>query len=181
MFFVSSSAKKSWIDAMVKQFNAAGNRVGRKTIVVKASHGNSGEQLDQLKEGKIKPDLWSPGDESWLELASSHWKAVKQRELFDSSSPLVNIPLVITMWEPMARALGYPAKQLGWLDIAKVAATPGGWAAYGHPEWGKFRWGHAHPDANSGFLAVISEVYAALGKTEAITPEDLRSPGSPRS
>ena len=77
---------------MVKQFNAAGNRVGRKAIVVKASHGNSGEQLDQLKEGKIKPDLWSPGDESWLELASSHWKAVKQRELFDSSSPLVEHP-----------------------------------------------------------------------------------------
>jgi Ca-activated chloride channel family protein len=176
VFFVSSSAKKSWIDAMVKQFNAAGNRVGRKTIVVKASHGNSGEQLDQLKEGKIKPDLWSPGDESWLELASSHWRAVKQRELFDSSSPLVNIPLVITMWEPMARVLGYPAKQIGWLDIARVAATPGGWAAYGHPEWGKFRWGHAHPDANSGFLAVISEVYAALGKSDGIAPEDLRSP-----
>jgi Ca-activated chloride channel family protein len=176
VFFVSSSAKKSWIDAMVKQFNAAGNRVGRKTIVVKASHGNSGEQLDQLKEGKIKPDLWSPGDESWLELASAHWRAVKRRELFDASSPLVEIPLVITMWEPMARALGYPAKQIGWLDIAKVAATPGGWTSYGHPEWGKFRWGHAHPDANSGFLAVISEVYAALGKTENITPEDLRSP-----
>jgi Ca-activated chloride channel family protein len=176
VLFLSSSAKKSWIDAMVKQFNAAGNRVGRKAIVVKASHGNSGEQLDQLKEGKVKPDLWSPGDESWLELASSHWKNVKQREIFAAASPLVDIPLVITMWEPMARALGYPAKQLGWLDIAKVAATPGGWAAYGHPEWGKFRWGHAHPDANSGFLAVISEVYAALGKTEGITPEDLRSP-----
>ena len=72
--FVSSSAKKSWIDAMVKQFNAAGNRVGRKAIVVKASHGNSGEQLDQIKAGSLKPDLWSPGDESWLELASAHWK-----------------------------------------------------------------------------------------------------------
>lgn len=176
VLFVSSSAKKSWIDAMVKQFNAAGNRVGRKTIVVKASHGNSGEQLDKLKDGSIKPDLWSPGDESWLELASAHWKAVKQRELFDGSTPLVDIPLVITMWEPMARALGYPSKQLGWLDIAKVATAPRGWAAYGHPEWGKFRWGHAHPDANSGFLAVVSEVYAALGKTRGITPEDLRSP-----
>jgi Ca-activated chloride channel family protein len=176
VLFVSSSAKKSWVDAMVKRFNAAGHRVGRKAIVVKASHGNSGEQLDQLKAGTVKPDLWSPGDESWLELASAHWRAVRQRELFDAAAPLVEIPLVIAMWEPMARALGYPDKPLGWLDIARLAATPGGWATLGHPEWGKFRWGHAHPDANSGFLAVVSEVYAALGKTGGITPEDLRSP-----
>ncbi len=176
VLFYSSSAKKTWIDQMVAQFNAEKRRVGRQEIVVKAVHGNSGEQLDQLKEGKIKPDLWSPGDESWLDLAAAHWQTVRQTTLFDSYTPLVNIPLVITMWEPMARALGYPAKPLGWLDIAKLAAAPGGWADYGHPEWGKFRWGHAHPDANSGFLSVVSEVYASLGKTEGITAEDLRSP-----
>ena len=176
VLFYSSSAKKTWIEQMVTTFNAEKRRVGRKTIVVKAFHGNSGQQLDELKEGKIKPDLWSPGDESWLELASSHWRAVHQSTLYDSYTPLVNIPLVVTMWEPMARALGYPTKPLGWLDIANIAATPGGWAAYGHPEWGKLRWGHAHPDANSGFLSVVSEVYASLGKTEGVTAEDLRSP-----
>ena len=176
VLFYSSSAKKTWIEAMVARFNADDHRVGRRAIVVKAFHGNSGEQLDQLKEGKIKPDLWSPGDESWLELAAAHWKTVNQTALYEAQVPLVNIPLVVTMWEPMARALGYPAKPIGWLDIAKVAAAPGGWAAYGHPEWGKFRWGHAHPDANSGFLSIVSEVYASLGKTDGITAQDLRSP-----
>jgi Ca-activated chloride channel family protein len=176
VLFYTSSAKKTWIDQMVAQFNGAGKRVGRKTIQVKAIHGNSGEQLDGLKDGKIQPDLWSPGDESWLELAGAHWKAVRQAKLFDSYEPLVNIPLVITMWEPMARALGHPSRPLGWLDIAKVASTPGGWSAYGHPEWGRLRWGHAHPDANSGFLSIVSEVYAALGKTTGITAQDLHSP-----
>ncbi len=176
VLFYSSSAKKSWVDQMVTRFNAEGKRVGRKAIAVKAFHGNSGEQLDQLKEGKIKPDLWSPGDESWLEMAAAHWRTVHQTALYEAYAPLVNIPLVVTMWEPMARALGYPEKPIGWLDIAKVAAAPGGWADYGHPEWGKFRWGHAHPDANSGFLAVVSEVYASLDKTDGITAQDLRSP-----
>ncbi|HYX91726.1 MAG TPA: VWA domain-containing protein, partial [Myxococcaceae bacterium] len=83
--------------------------------------------------------------------------------------------LVIAMWEPMARALGYP-KPIGWKDIARLAAAPGGWATLRHPEWGRFRWGHAHPDANSGFLAIISEVYAALGKRDGITPQDLKNP-----
>jgi len=100
---------------------------------------------------------------------------VKQKDLFDKYRPLVNIPLVIAMWEPMAKALGYP-EPIGWKDIAMVASEPHGWTAYGHPEWGKFRWGHAHPDANSGFLAIISILYASLGKVDGITPGDLKKP-----
>jgi Ca-activated chloride channel family protein len=173
--FYSSSAKKTWIDEMVKEFNDAKNRVGDQIIEVKPFHGNSGDQLDLLKEGKIKPDIWSPGDESWLQLAAAHWKSVKQKELFGDQHPLVNIPLVIAMWEPMAQALGHP-RPIGWRDIEKVASNPKGWAAYGHPEWGKFRWGHAHPDANSGFLSIVSETYAALDKIEGITPADLKAP-----
>ena len=171
----SSSAKKDWIDEMIKQFHASEKQVGGKVVRIKVFHGNSGEQLDDLKAGKIKPDIWSPGDESWLQMAAEHWQSVKQKKLFDGYSQLVNVPLVIAMWEPMAKAMGYP-KPIGWQDIAKIAANPKGWASLGHPEWGKFRWGHTHPDANSGFLTIISEVYAILGKTEGITPDDLRKP-----
>lgn len=173
--FYTSSAKKNWVDEMIKSFHASGATAAGKPIRVKAVHVNSGDSLEQLKEGKIRPDLWSPGDESWLELANQHWKRVKQKALFDDSKPLVDVPLVIAMWEPMARAMGYP-KPIGWKDIAKLAADPRGWASLGHPEWGPFRWGHAHPDANSGFLTVLALVYAALGKTEGITNEDLKKP-----
>jgi Ca-activated chloride channel family protein len=171
--FYSSSAKKTWIDEMIKLFNASYQTVGDQTIKVKHFSVQSGESLDALKSDKIQPDMWSPADESWFELAASYWRNVKQKTLFDRTTPLVNIPLVIAVWEPMAKILGYPAP-LGWHDIAKVTTNPKGWGAFGHPEWGKFRWGHPHPDSNSGFLAIISEVYAALGKTEGITPEDLK-------
>lgn len=176
ILFYTSSAKKSWINKMVEQFNSEQRRVGGAVVKIKAFHVNSGESLEDMKSGRIKPDIWSPGDESWFELARLHWKNVHQKEIFDQYQPLVNIPLVIAMWEPMARALGYPQKPIGWQDIEKVAANPKGWAAYGHPEWGKFRWGHAHPDANSGFLSIVSEVYAVLGKTSGITPQDLKNP-----
>ena len=171
--FYSSSAKSKWIDEMTARFNNSGRTADGKTIRVKAVHVTSGGSLDQIKEGKIKPDMWSPGDESWLRLADNHWRNVRQKTLFDKHDDLVNIPLVIAMWEPMAQALGHPSP-IGWHDIANLAASDQGWAAYGHPEWGRFRWGHAHPDANSGFLTVISEVYAATGKTDGIAPEDLK-------
>ena len=173
--FYSSSAKRNWVNEMVTKFNASGTKAGGKIIAVKQFHVTSGGSFDQIKEGKIKPDLWSPGDESWLRMAKAYFRDVKQMDLFDEYTPLVNIPLVIAMWEPMAKVLGYP-KPIGWKDIAEVAKNPKGWAALGHPEWGKFRWGHAHPDANSGFLTIISEVYAASGKTEGITPKDLKNP-----
>ncbi len=173
--FYSSSAKRHWVNEMVTKFNRSGTRAGGKIIRVRQFHVTSGGSFDQIKEGKIKPDLWSPGDESWLRMAKAYFRDVKQMDLFDEYTPLVNIPLVIAMWEPMAKVLGYP-KPIGWKDIAAVAKNPRGWAAFGHPEWGKFRWGHAHPDANSGFLTIISEVYAASGKTEGITPKDLKNP-----
>ncbi|MFH1140069.1 MAG: VWA domain-containing protein [Pseudomonadota bacterium] len=173
--YYSSSAKKTWTEEMVAAFNNSGAKVGDKTIKVKVFHNTSGADLDNLKAGRIKPDIWSPGDESWLELAAAHWTNVKQKTLFDRYHPLVNIPLVVAMWEPMAKVLGHP-NPIGWRDIAQAAANPAGWAALGHPEWGKFRWGHAHPDANSGFLTIISEVYAALDKTGDITAADLKKP-----
>ncbi|MFH1114458.1 MAG: VWA domain-containing protein [Pseudomonadota bacterium] len=173
--FNSSSAKKRWIDQMAAKFNSEGLKTDGKTVRVTVHHDTSGGSYDALKAGKIKPDIWSPGDESWLHLAGEHWKEVRGKTLFDEYTPLVNIPLVIAMWEPMAKALGYP-DPIGWKDIRKLAANPDGWAALNRPEWGKFRWGHAHPDANSGFLAVISMVYAPLGKVEGITVEDLRKP-----
>ncbi|MBF0118148.1 MAG: VWA domain-containing protein [Desulfobacterales bacterium] len=168
--FYTSSAKKTWIDEMIKEFHAS-----NKNIKIKAFHGNSGDNLDDLKAGKIKPDIWSPGDESWLQLALSYYRDVKQKVLFEEYKPLVNIPLIIAMWEPMAKVLGYP-KPISWKDIYNVASKEEGWTALGHSEWGKFRWGHAHPDANSGFLTIISEIYAALNKTEGITTDDLKKP-----
>lgn len=173
--FYTSSAKSKWIDEMVARFNGDNVFVDGRRVQVAAFHGNSGAQMDALVDGSIKPDLWSPGDESWLALGAAHFRDVKGMTLYDSYDDLVNIPLVIAMWEPMARALGYP-NPIGWDDIAKLAADPRGWGAYGNSHWGSFRWGHAHPDANSGFLTVISEVYAAQGKTEGLSAEDLKDP-----
>lgn len=173
IFLVSSNAKQTFIDKAVDEFNKLKIDVGGKTVIVKVEHVNSGDSWNEIKEGRSKPDLWSPGDESWIRIANDAWKGLYSKPLFDKSEPLVNVPLCIAMWEPMAQALGYP-KPIGWTDIAKISADPQGWGRYGHPEWGPFKWGHAHVDANSGFLTVVSEVYATTGKTKGLTVDDLK-------
>jgi Ca-activated chloride channel family protein len=81
------------------------------------------------------------------------------------------------MWRPMAQALGWPDKALGWEDIAGLATSEEGWAEYGHPEWGAFKFGHTHPSySNSGIVSIIAETYAGLGKQRGLTVADLKSP-----
>lgn len=174
---LNSVAKQAFIDKVVADFNQRQERVGDKIIRVKASHGASNAQWNEVKEGRSKPDLWSPGDQSWIRIANDGWTGLNNRRLFEDGDvkPTVNVPLCIAMWEPMAVALGYP-KPLGWEDLAKLSAEPTGWKVHGHPEWGSFKWGHAHPDANSGFLTVLAAVYAITNKTKNLTLEDLRAP-----
>ena len=76
--FYSSSAKANWVNEIVKDFNSSRIMAGDKVVRVAAHHVTSGGSLDDLKAGKIKPDIWSPGDESWLQLAAAHWRDVKQ-------------------------------------------------------------------------------------------------------
>ena len=86
-------------------------------------------------------------------------------------------PLVIAMWEPMARALGWPQKKLGFADVLKLATSGKGWAAYGKPEFGPFKLVHTNPDfSTSGLSAVVAEYFAALGKKEGLTEKDIANP-----
>ena len=62
-------------------------------------------------------------------------------------------PLVIAMPKPMADALGYPETPIGWADIARLATSDEGWAAYGHPEWGAFKLGKTNPNFSTSGLS----------------------------
>jgi Ca-activated chloride channel family protein len=76
----------------------------------------------------------------------------------------------------MAEAMGWPAQAIGWDRLAALAADPQGWAAYGHPEWGQFKFGHTLPDySNSGLLILTALAYDRLGLTSELTPELVKS------
>ena len=75
----------------------------------------------------------------------------------------------------MAEALGWPTQPLGWSDIAEITRAGATWSTYGHPEWGKFLWGHTHPEySNSGIMTIVALAYAGANKTRDLSPADLR-------
>ncbi len=77
----------------------------------------------------------------------------------------------------MAEALGWGKKPIGWSDILALARSQKGWEAYGYGQWGRFKFGHTHPQfSNSGLISLFAEVYAASGKTAGLTVADVNKP-----
>jgi Ca-activated chloride channel family protein len=176
---VYGSEKQAWINPLVKQFNDANNKTSDgKTIVVQATAMGSIESVNGIIDGTLQPTVWSPASSIYIPVANAEWKKTHADDLVSGSpKDLVLSPVVIAMWRPMAQALGWPDKALGWADIAKLATSANGWADYGHPEWGQFKFGHTHPNySNSGIVSIIAEAYAGLGKQRGLTVSDLQSP-----
>jgi Ca-activated chloride channel family protein len=176
---VYGSEKKEWLEPLVAQFNDARNETADgKIIVVEATAIGSIESVRGIMDGTLQPTVWSPASSIYIPVANAEWKKSHADDLVTGSpNDLVLSPVVIAMWRPMAQALGWPDKALGWEDIAALAASEEGWTAYEHPEWGAFKFGHTHPAySNSGIVSIIAETYAGLGKQRGLTEADLKSP-----
>ncbi len=176
---VYGSEKKEWLEPLVEQFNAEGNKTASgKLIVVESTPMGSIEPVRGILEGTLQPTVWSPASSVYLPLANAEWRKQHGSDLVTGNpNDLVLSPVVIAMWRPMAQALGWPDKALGWADIATLATSEEGWSAYGHPEWGKFKFGHTHPGySNSGIVSIIAETYAATQKQRGLTETDLEDP-----
>jgi len=172
--FWTNDTKAEWVHEVTGPFNDAQHQTASgKTIVVNVEQLSSGDFYPLLEAGEIEPTAWSPGTIAWINEANVAWQEKHGQPLTSGECPeVVYTAIGIGMWRPMAEAMGWPATPIGWSDIIDLAADPEGWASYGHPEWGQFKFGHTHPgSSNTGFLAMTSLVYNTLGITEGLTPD----------
>jgi Ca-activated chloride channel family protein len=174
------SEKQVWMEAVTKTFNSQNPKTASgKPIFVTVTPMGSNDSLNKILSGEIKPTVWSPASAILIPVANQRWAAQNNGAKLIGTDPprLLLSPVVIAMWEPMARALGWPDKQLGWADIGELAKSGKTWADYGRPEWGPFQFGHTHPDySNSGITSIIATVYAATGKSRGLTVDDVNKP-----
>jgi Ca-activated chloride channel family protein len=169
--FPYSPEKEPLLKPLIERFNASRTEAAGKTVFVEGRAESSGVTEQRVAQGRDEPIAWSPASSLWGRLLNFE----ADRPLVPDENPsIVRTPLVIAMWEPMAKALGYPRKPLGFEDILKLARSKAGWADYGLPEYGAFKLVHTNPDySTSGLSAVVAEYYAATGKKEGLRPEDV--------
>ncbi len=178
LLLVYGSEKKTWLEEQLKGFAATGPTVNGAPVRVQAEAMGSGESVQAVQRGELKAHVISPASGAYITLLNDAWKqrTGRDRDLSPAGEPLLLSPIVIALWKPMAEALGYPEKRLGWKELLAVAANPKGWGASGHPEWGAFKFGHTHPElSNSGLLAVLAAAYAGAGKTRGLDAELVQS------
>lgn len=178
LVFTYGSEKEKWIGEVTDEFNREQHKTSSgKTIWVRAIPMGSGECIDELLSGRRQAHLTSPASAAFVKLGNAESRAKYGRDLIGPTENLVLSPVVIAMWKPMAEAIGWGKKQVGWSDVLALAKNDRGWEAYGYPQWGQFKFGHTHPQySNSGLISLLAEVYAASGKTKGLTLEDVRKP-----
>jgi Ca-activated chloride channel homolog len=169
--FAYSPEKEKLLVPLITAFNRKGEKVDGRTVVVDGINAASGDAEARIAKGTFKPVAWSPASSLWGRLVNFE---ADQPLTAEEAPSIVRTPLVIAMWEPMARALGYPKKKLGFADVLKLATSGKGWADFGRPEFGAFKLVHTSPDfSTSGLSAVVAEYYAATGKKEGLTEKDI--------
>src|SRR3954454_12642584 len=112
---VVSPEKEALLKPLVAQFNAA--QTDAKPAFVKLRAENSGDTEAAIARGSEQPDVWSPASAFWGRLLNLQ---ADKPYVADENPSIVRTPLVIAVWEPMAKALG----NKGSFDRIAPPATP---------------------------------------------------------
>jgi len=181
---ISSSPEKAGVLAQVAN-DYSGRTVAGRCVDVVVEAKSSGTAMQALAKGwneavdGPRPDVWTPAASGWVNLLRQRLSGTDHPSIIgDGEMPSVaNAPLVIAMPKPMAEALGWPGKSIGWGDLAALATDPQGWAKYGHPEWGRFKLGKTNPNiSTSGLNATVGAYFAATGTSSDLTAADIDKP-----
>ncbi|MER7281363.1 extracellular solute-binding protein [Dactylosporangium sp. NPDC000244] len=181
----ASSEKAALMTEFAKSYIKSDRRFDGKCADPTVQTKASGAALDALaagwdtKKDGAQPAVWTPASASWVALLKQRLASGDKGGLVpDGKLPMIaQSPLVLAMPKPMAEALGWPDKQIGWGDVFGLINDPNGWGSKGHPEWGKFRLGKTNPHfSTSGLNATVGAYFAATGRSTDLTDKDLADP-----
>ena len=181
---VAASSEKAGILHEIAADYSADSDVEGTCVDVKVNTMASGSAEAALAAGwdeKVhgdQPTVWSPAASTWVGLLRGDLASNDRPNIVpDEVNSIASTPLVLAMPKPMAEALGWPKKQIGWADVTKLANDPAGWASVGHPEWGKFTLGKTNPNlSTSGLAATVGTFVAATGRSSDLSTSDLEDP-----
>lgn len=163
-----------WLEETVAAFNRDELETdGGRQVYVQLAGADAGQAVINIQNG-ARVDLWLPDQQVWTNVLAREGNDAFQ----NNCTSVAQSPLIIAMWRPAAEALGWPGRDLGWLDIGSLAADPGSWDYYSGGQFGDvLRLGHTHPGLSaSGANTLLAIVQAAELKTTPVEVADIEQP-----
>jgi Ca-activated chloride channel family protein len=157
-----SPEKEALFTRLVSSFNADVAASSDDILSINAVRYEPDLMIEAALEAKFQ--AMSPDSSLWLDVLDREWAARTGREapLVGQSERYAVSPVVIAMWEDVARSMGYPDKALGWADLLDRAQSD--------PE---FKWSHPSTSSSAGLLATLAMFYAGADKTRDLTEADV--------
>lgn len=164
-----------WLQSAIDNFNDAKvETTAGKPVFVTLNPAEAGQAVADMTTDAYRPALWIPDSEVWVNVLAERGQTSFQGNCVS----VAESPLVIAIWQPIAEALGWPGRSLGWLDVGSLAADPSAWAYYSGGQFGPtLRMGHTHPGlSGTGTSTLLAIVQAAEAKADAVTVEEIQQP-----
>ena len=162
-----SPEKAQVFQALVGDFNAQRlETADGEPMQIRAVELDPEAMVDVVLEGEADFQAMVPDSSIWLAQLDEEWQAKTGTEAVAVGETVrfAVSPVVIAMWEDVARQMGWPERAIGWQDLLNRAQTDE-----------TFRWSHPSTASASGLLATLAEFYAGAGKTRGLTIEDVQA------
>ena len=156
-----SPEKKELFEQVAQLFNESKPRLRNGKLVRLVVSGVNPDEMVE-KAGDNLYQAVSPDSSIWLAEIDRQWAKKQGTDvaLVGETTRYMVSPVVIAMWDDVAKALGYPDRELGWQDLLRAAVE--------RPD---FKWSHPSANTASGMLATLALFYAGADVTRGLTEQ----------
>ena len=161
---VAYSPEKALVfQELVDRFNEQGVKTpDGQRMTVEAVELDPESMVNAVLDGSAVFQAMTPDSSVWLGQLDEAWSEQAGSGAVGETVRYAVSPVVIAMWEDLAREMGWPDRSISWQDLLNRAQAD--------PD---FRWSHPSTSSASGLLATLAEFYAGAGKTRGLTIEDV--------
>jgi eukaryotic-like serine/threonine-protein kinase len=171
--------KKKWLEAAAREFQDS--EAGQGIAIHLIGRGSVQGADDVMNGPNPRPiHVWSPASAAYRDVFEREWKIRRpgSRSPILKAENLVLTPMVFVFWKERHDAFLKKYARVDFRTLAEAMYEPGGWSTIADkPEWGLFRFAHAHPArSNSGLMTLVLMAYEFAAKARGLALTDITRP-----
>jgi ABC-type Fe3+ transport system substrate-binding protein len=164
--------KRNWLEWAAREFAAspAGSRIRVNLIPM-----GSLESAHAILDGDQRIHVWSPASSLYRETLLRDWEAKHGGQPILKEEALALTPMVLVMWKTRYEAYSRKCPEVSLRTFSYAMHAAQGWATIAaKPEWGRFKFGHTHPNqSNSGLMTLLVLAYEYADRSAGLTVTDI--------